>query len=52
MVMMACWNASERTISDLKRLFKQADERFVFEGPSHLDGSTMTTVSFGWNDGE
>lgn len=48
--MMAGWNASERSLSQLHRLFEQADERFVLEGSWQPEGSTMTAVSFGWKE--
>ncbi|KAI9036835.1 putative O-methyltransferase [Aspergillus affinis] len=48
LVMMAGWNAEERSLSQLRQLFAQADERFELEGSWQPEGSTMTAVSFGW----
>ncbi|KAF7587809.1 hypothetical protein BBP40_006690 [Aspergillus hancockii] len=50
MIMMACWNSSERTATDFQRLFHMADERFVFEGRTQPEGSTMALATFGWRD--
>ncbi|TVY55663.1 O-methyltransferase gsfB, partial [Lachnellula suecica] len=44
MVMMACWNACERTESQWKKLFKSADERFSFVGTRKSEGSSMSIV--------
>ena len=52
LVMYACWNGSERTLAELSRIFKQADERFVLEEVSLPAGSSMSIVSYGWNENQ
>ncbi|KAJ5287206.1 O-methyltransferase [Penicillium angulare] len=52
LVMYACWNGSERTLADIKRIFQEADKRYVLEDVSLPAGSSMSVVSFGWNENQ
>ncbi|KAJ5678868.1 O-methyltransferase [Penicillium macrosclerotiorum] len=52
MVMYACWNGSERTLTDFISIFKRADKRYVLDGVSLPTGSSMSIVSFGWRDSQ
>lgn len=48
MIMLACFNAQERTAKHLQRLLAQADPRFVFNGVRRAQGSTMSLVEATW----
>lgn len=48
MVMLACFNSSERTAADWEKLFTTADQRFEFLGVRQLEQSTMAVVEVQW----
>ena len=50
MTMLTSFNACERTKDDFIRVFKEADERFVFQANRTPEGSVLSFVEFIWKE--
>ena len=48
MVVLSCFNSSERTTMDWQRLFEEADIRFRFDNAITPQGSTMSIIQAIW----
>ena len=48
MIMLACYNARERTAAQLRKVLTIADPRFVLTGVHRPQGSTMSLVEVTW----
>lgn len=48
MVVLSCFNSSERTEREWQKLFELADKRFQFEAVVTPNGSTMSIIQAIW----
>lgn len=46
--MAAIHNGRQRNIREWRRLFEQADRRFVFKGVTHPPGSSLSLIEHVW----
>lgn len=48
MTMLANFNGIERTEENFRKIFKEADERFVIENITEPSGGAMAVISASW----